>query len=332
MFVYPLPGCQPFLQDPRFASLRATLPPRPPRPLPRPGRGEPACPALSCAGRRGGNFAARSLTPCMNKIKQDPEDFANRYAAAAVGLFDSIEAACAAAPDWPRGVRSATRSALAFLASEPTWRSFSCSSPTRSGARRSCATKPRWRASRSAPRRPRAGRRSHCRGCSRRASVGGAAFIVLRPLRVGEADLLPALGPERQPCSFPPTSVSASRPSGSLSTRPALRPGVLRGARPSISASDHRRPPQDPLDLLAAADIARVRRRAQAPPTLLRARRADSRAGLRGDVYNRHRRPRRDRAQDPRRHTLQGKDELLLAAVEDAIGATLARVEAGPRR
>ena len=61
--------------------------------------------------------------------------------------------------------------------------------------------------------------------------VGGAAFIVLRPLRVGEADLLPALGPERQPCSFPPTLV-ASRPSGSLSTRPALRPGSPAGRPP----------------------------------------------------------------------------------------------------
>ena len=133
----------------------------------------------------------------MSKIKQDPEDFANRYAAAAVGLFDSIEAACAAAPDWPRGVRSATRSALAFLASDPDTATLLLFEPYAVGRKaqlRHEATLARL-ADLLRAGRERVGAES-LPGVLEEGLVGGAAFIVLRPLRVGEADLLPALGPE----------------------------------------------------------------------------------------------------------------------------------------
>ncbi len=133
----------------------------------------------------------------MSKIKQDPENFASRYGAAAVRLFDLIEAACAEAPDWPVGVRLATRSALAFLASEPDTAKLLLLEPYAVGRKaqlRHEATLARLAdLLRAARERVDA---ALLPGVLEEGLVGGTAFIVSRPLRVGEPDLLPALGPE----------------------------------------------------------------------------------------------------------------------------------------
>ena len=55
----------------------------------------------------------------MSEPSGPPEDFASRYESAAASLLDDVERACAAAEDWPRGVRAAIVAVLDRLSEEP---------------------------------------------------------------------------------------------------------------------------------------------------------------------------------------------------------------------
>ena len=55
----------------------------------------------------------------MSEPSGPPDDFVSRYEFAAARLLDDVERACAAAEDWPRGVRAAVVAVLARLRGEP---------------------------------------------------------------------------------------------------------------------------------------------------------------------------------------------------------------------
>lgn len=133
----------------------------------------------------------------MSIPPQHPEDFASRYEAAAARLLSDIERACAGAEDWPRGVRAAVAAALARLSEEPELGPLLLFEPYDAdvGAQR------RHEATLSHLADLLHAGREHAREATmpdavEEGLVGAITFIAGRPLRAGEPDLLPAIGPE----------------------------------------------------------------------------------------------------------------------------------------
>lgn len=123
-------------------------------------------------------------------------DFASRYEPAAARLLEDIERACAAAEDWPHGVRAALVAALARLSDEPKLGPLLLFEPYDAGPEakvRHLATLDRLAEL------LRAGRESTGGGelpnSLEEGLVSAATFFVGRPLHRNRPDLLPGLVP-----------------------------------------------------------------------------------------------------------------------------------------
>lgn len=126
-------------------------------------------------------------------------DFLCRYDGAEERLLDCIDCACAAESEWPLGVRAAVSAALGLLAAEPDLGQVLLFAPFGAMAgpdaqRRHEATLTCLEAL------LRAGREQidaqSMPVMVEEGLVGALCFIIARPLRAGEPDLLPALAPD----------------------------------------------------------------------------------------------------------------------------------------
>ena len=133
----------------------------------------------------------------MNDLRSASDDFAKRYEDAATRLFVDIESACAAAEDWPGGVRAAVIAALARLSEEPELGPLLLLEPYDAGLE--AQIRHQETLGRLAEL-LRAGREEagaeELPDIVEEGLVGAATFFVGRPVRRERADLLPALAPE----------------------------------------------------------------------------------------------------------------------------------------
>jgi hypothetical protein len=126
-----------------------------------------------------------------------PDDFDSAYQAAAVRLFERISAACAAPVAWPLRVRNAIGTVLDLFAAEPDLGRLFVFAPYEVSGEAQLRHEANLvrlaellRAGGEeigAPSVP---------DIVEEGLIGGAIFIIGRPLRAGEPDLLPALAPE----------------------------------------------------------------------------------------------------------------------------------------